>query len=295
VLDPADVLVDRHPAAGRVLVDRDGGRPGVAEAQEVPGRVDKGVHGVGLPLGAAAAAGTVDEAEAVVELERGLTGRPELDVVGGEDGELVLGHRDHPAVRAVDDRDRAAPEALPAEQPVAEPVVDLAPADPLGLEPLDGLGLGLRHRQPVEPPAVDGRAVPGVGLTLPVLGRLDGADDREAVHPGEVPVALVLTRHGHDRPGSVRHQDVVGQVHRDRPAVEGVEDVTAGEDPAFVQRTFGRLAFDVALPANPLDERLYLGPTLWGGELGYQWMLGGEDGVGHPEAGVRAGGEDPHR
>ena len=38
------------------------------------------------------------------------------------------------------------------------------------------------------------RPVAGVGLTLPARGRLDGADDRQAVGGGEVPVALVLGR-----------------------------------------------------------------------------------------------------
>ncbi len=57
VLDAADVLVDVHPVVG---LGQAGRRRGVrrGEAGEVPGRVDEGVHGVGLaPGGAAAGAG----------------------------------------------------------------------------------------------------------------------------------------------------------------------------------------------------------------------------------------------
>ena len=51
--------------------------------------------------------------------------------------------------------------------------------------------------EPVEEAAVDLDAVARVGLAavgVPALGRLHGADDREAVRRGERPVALVLGR-----------------------------------------------------------------------------------------------------
>src|SRR5437879_1816713 len=48
--DTADVLVDRHPVLDQGLVEGHIGRPRVAEAKEVPRRVDEGVQGVGLPL-----------------------------------------------------------------------------------------------------------------------------------------------------------------------------------------------------------------------------------------------------
>ncbi len=75
----------------------------------------------------------------------------------------------------------------------------------------------------VEPLAVDGRAVADVGLTVEVVGRLDGPDDVQVVGLGEVPVALVLTRDRHDRAGAVAHEHVVGQVQRDRLLGERVD------------------------------------------------------------------------
>ena len=70
VLDPADVLVDGHEMAGRSRVERPVRAPRIAEAQEVPGRVDERVHGVGLAPGRPSVdrAGGVEEP--LVERER---------------------------------------------------------------------------------------------------------------------------------------------------------------------------------------------------------------------------------
>ena len=75
-------------------------------------------------------------------LERRLTGGQELDVVGSEDGQLVLGHADDPVDRAEDNGDGASPVPLARHQPVTEAVVDGAEADPLLLDPGDGPLLG---------------------------------------------------------------------------------------------------------------------------------------------------------
>ena len=69
---------------------------------------------------------------------------------------------------------------------------------------------------------------------MPVVGEprrrrlLDGGD-RQPELAGELEVALVAARHGHDRAGAVAHQHVVGDPHRDRLAVERVGGVRAGE------------------------------------------------------------------
>ena len=126
VLDTADVLVDRHPLGDGLVVERRVLVPRVAEPQEVPGRVDEGVHGVGLADRRTAAHRARRVQEALVVPERRLAGRQELDVVGRDDRQLVVGHRNGAVVGAVDDRDRAAPEPLPRQQPVAQAEVDLA-------------------------------------------------------------------------------------------------------------------------------------------------------------------------
>ena len=70
VLDAPDVLVDRHPVPDRLGIEGPVGAPGIAEAQEVPGGVDEGVHGVGLAAG-----------------------RPPIDGAGGVEEPLVEGQR----------------------------------------------------------------------------------------------------------------------------------------------------------------------------------------------------------
>ena len=160
------------------------GVPRVAEAQEVPRRVDEGVHGVGLAPGRAAAdrAGRVQEAlvEAPAATDRSggtrrRRARGPASWSSGTGTDAVVG--------AVDDRDRAAPEALARDQPVAQPVVDLALADALLLEPVDGPGLRRGDVEAVEEAAVDLRAVAGVGpppLASQSSGGCDGAHDRRA-------------------------------------------------------------------------------------------------------------------
>src|SRR5205807_9373338 len=101
-----------HPFGGRVLAEGHVLVPRVGEAQEVPGRVDEGVHGVGLAYSGSAVDRARRVEEAFVESQRRLTGGPELDVVGGEDRELVLGDGHDTMVGAVNDGDRAAPEPL---------------------------------------------------------------------------------------------------------------------------------------------------------------------------------------
>ncbi len=234
--------------------------------------------------------GHVAVQEPLVEAQGRLTGRSELDIVGGDDGQLVVGHGNGTVLRAVDDRDRTPPEPLAGQQPVTQAEVDLAGADAFGLEPLDGLGLGLGHAQPVEPFAVDGHAVTDVGLVAPILWGLDGANDRQPVGPGEIPVALVLAGHGHDGAGAVGHQDVVGQVDGHRVAGERIDGVGAGEDASLVEAAFGRQAVDVARQPGGSDEPFDLDDVLGGGDLECQWVFGGQHGIRHPEAGVGPGG-----
>ena len=171
--------------------------------------------------------------------------------------------------------------------------MDLAGADALLPEPVDGLGDRLVFRQTVEPVAVDLGTVARVRLAVPPSGRLDGANDRQVVRLGKVPVALVLARHGHDRPGAVTHQDVVGEVDRHRVAVERVQRVAPGEDPPLVQRALGRLALDVALLADACRELFDLGAPVLGRDPGDHGVLRSENGIRHPERRVGAGGEHP--
>ena len=103
--------------------------------------------------------------------------------------------------------------------------------------------------------------------------------------------------HGHDGPGAVAHQHVVGHVDRHRSApLNGLIGVGAGEDAALLQRPLGRLALDLGLDADPARRtRRPRSALVGGGELVDQRVLGRQHDVGHAEDGVGPGGEDPDR
>ena len=169
--------------------------------------------------------------------QRGAPGRHEGHIVRQAHRQVVVGQRHRPARLAVHHGDGASPIALARQQPVAQPVVGLALADALFFQPVDGSGLGLVHQQTVQPIAVDGRPVAGVGLAVEVVGGLNGANDGQTVGNGEVPVALVLAGHGHDRPGAVGGEHIVGQEQRDRLAGEWVDHPGAGVHSPLVGRS----------------------------------------------------------
>ena len=153
MLDAADILIDRHPIADGVVIDRPLGIGG-AEAGEVPGGIDEGVEGVGLALGRAAAlrAGDVLPGRVVGERVAGLI---EGDILGQGDRQVALGHRHDAAARAMDDRDRAAPVALARHAPVAQAVIDGALADPQRLGAGGDLLLGRGDGHAVEEVGID--------------------------------------------------------------------------------------------------------------------------------------------
>jgi hypothetical protein len=115
------------------LVDHGRGVVRAGVAQEVPGRLEEGVHGVGFAPGVAAAL----RALALVELGhlgQRRAGAGDLDVLGQDDRQLVVGHRHVAAGLAMDDRDRAAPVALAGNAPVAQAELHLLVAEVLGGE-----------------------------------------------------------------------------------------------------------------------------------------------------------------
>jgi hypothetical protein len=63
--------------------------------------------------------------------------------------------------------------------------------------------------------------------------RRDHAQDRQAVLGGEIEVALVVPRHGHDRAGAIIHQHEIGDVDRQVRAGERVRAVMPVSKPSF--------------------------------------------------------------
>ena len=244
-------------------------------------------------------------------------------ISGSSTGSIDSGSAWGTTVGVVDDRERLAPVALPAEQPVAQLVGDRGFAGAHLLEPPDDAVLGVGHGQAVERHLVVGRrhadAVAGVGLgplgrgrvgrqptrLEPRIGRTHHAGDGELEFVGELEVALVVRRHRHDRTGAVAHQHVVGDEHRDVPAVGGVLGERAGEharllaalgltlELRLLRRELAvrgdRLGRELVEPERgpPLEGRV--GGPLIRDDLIDQGMLGREHHVGGAEQACRDG------
>ena len=292
MLDAPDVLVHGHPVLGGGALEHPLIVVRRAVAEEIPGRLHEGVHGVGVAprLAPAARARGVDEGRHAREWRPALAA--DLDVLGQHHGQVLFALGHHAALLAVENGNGRAPVALPADAPVAEPVVDLRAPDPLPHEPVDGRALGLVHGQPVEEARVDLHAVARVGLgVLPSFRTLDGGDDVEPVLLGELPVPLVFSRHGHDGTRAVAHEDIVGEEERDLRVRERIDGARAEPQPTL--RPVGGEALDLGLPRHLLPKGGHTRALLLVGDEGvHEGVLGGEHRVGHAEGGVGPRGED---
>ena len=144
-------------------------------------------------------------------------------------------------------------------------------------------------------------------LVVVALGRLHGADDRQVERRGEVPVALVLAGHRHDRAGAVAHEHVVGDEHRDAGAGDRVGRPAAGEDarscpcPRSAARCRSCARPRAGMPstascgvaAPPVHAVLgALGPAAGRDQLVDERVLGGQHHEGRAEQRVGSGRED---
>ena len=210
-------------------IGRRGRVPRIGEAREVPGRIDEGVHGVGLAARRPRRNAGRRHASRSDGGRAGCRARRRMTSSGKIDRQLLRRHRHDAAVLAVDDRDRAAPVALARDAPVAQAEIDLALGDRpaaahLALEPARHLLLRLVDAHAVEEARVDQAAVAVIGGVGDREGRRVGAgraDHRrvaEAVFVDEVEVALVVRRAAEDGAGAVFHQDEIGDIDRQRPS-----------------------------------------------------------------------------
>ena len=121
----------------------------------------------------------------------------------------------------MDHRDRAAPVALPAHAPVAQPPVHLAAADAESLQLGDHRALRRLDVQPVHEVGVEDRAGPDIGLVADgerrgvLAGRQHHRHHVQPVLAREIQVALIVPRTAEDRAGAVFHQHEVGDPHRE--------------------------------------------------------------------------------
>ena len=160
MLDTADILVNGHPVIHPFAVQRAVLEVGAAIAQEIPGRLDKGVHGVGFAPRRLAAQGTGAVDKGIQLGQRTAPFPAELHVHGKPHRQILFRDRHHAAAVAVDHRNGIAPVALTGDPPIAQAEIDRLLADPLLLQIIgDGL-LGCIALQAVEAARVDQRSRP---------------------------------------------------------------------------------------------------------------------------------------
>jgi len=232
VLCPADVEIDRHPGPLHLGGDEPLRVRRIEESQVIPARPRPLRHRVGL----AAVALAVPLHEQPLGPRAGKRGIGRVTrLVVGELGErhrqITLVHgADHPrgiagGVELVEDRKRLAPKPLPAEEPVAEFVVDGGTAEACRGQ----IGRHLRDELPCAEASV-GAGVHAAAVAHEEFtghdGAFQGLDDRDDIQPEglrELKVAVVVGRHGHDRAGAVGREHVVGHPHRHGLASERMD------------------------------------------------------------------------
>ena len=197
----------------------------------------------------------------------------------------------------MNDRDRTSPEALTAQQPVAQTVGDRRLADALVPEELahllDGLSLG---GDAIEESGVLVCAVTGggdAGLARIGLAGVDDRDDVDAVLAGEVEVTLIVGRHGHDGTGAVVSQHIVASPHWNLGPVDGIGRLDTERHTGLL--VLGGLTLDLGLLLDLTKVGLEVGTGFVGDDLLGQGGVGSDDHEGRSIEGVGASGEDPHR
>ena len=191
---------------------------------------------------------------------------------------------------------------MPREKPIAQLVFDARLTATFGFQPCGDGFLGGRDVEPVEVIRVHQGAIAGVCRLRNIAARND-FDDRQAELAGELPVALVVAGHGHDRSGAVSGQHVVGNEDRHLRAVGRVGRINAQEHAGL---GLVLLTFQIGLRGDVLPvggdglcgivcavgpARIHTRRPLRRHQTVDQLMLGSQHQIRCAEKGVRPGGE----
>ncbi len=241
----ADVLIDRSPLGGDLGIEWRRLVLWIGVTEEVPRRIDKGVHCVSLALGGTATLRTSRIHEFGDTLQRRFPRARKLGVVGKQYGQIFFRHWNHAAVVTIDNRDRRAPKALARDAPIANAISDGAPA-----KLFRGRIVGhfthralRKHATPLA--AIDQHAIFGKGVLhvhrlirartdidaftlLPVHDGCNHLPNRQRVFFRELEIAFIMGRHAHHRTRTVVHQHVIGDPDWQQLSIEGIDGQASG-------------------------------------------------------------------
>ena len=289
VFDATDVLIDRQPVA-RALIDH---RLIIASgrvAQEIPRRVDEGVHRVRFAARGFATARAIDLIERR-RLGKRITAAIGHQIFRQHHRQVRIRHRHFTAVFAMDERDRTSPVTLTRNTPIAQAELNALAAETFGLECCRDRRIGSREVEPGELTGIHGDTRLAVTL-LPrrerllvrAIGRTNHGHDVDVVLERKREIAFIVRRHTHNRAFAITHQHIVGDPHRDKLAGEGVHHMQAGRQTFLLHG--GDIRLHGAAASTLVDEGLQRRILRSRSEC--ERMLGGYRHEGHTEEGVDA-------
>ena len=112
------------------------------------------------------------------------------------------------------DRERLAPIALAREDGVTQAVIDLAAAQAVRFDIVDGGGDGFLDGHAIEETGIAHDARLGVKAAFGNIASFDDGHDGQVESPGENIVTAVVRRNGHDGAGAIAGQHVFGDPNR---------------------------------------------------------------------------------
>ncbi len=294
MLYPTDVLVHSHPVISAGLTPRAGSLLGRSEPDIVPGGTDKGVHGISLPAGRTTTGrtGGIHKFRALSQgrLPKGF----KLHIRGQNYRQLFVRNGNLTALVAIDYRNGSAPVTLAGNQPIPQAEINPLQADIIGLHVVPDFPDSLLIVQAIELAGVHQVTFiligPSHGLSVQGLPfRLNNHLDGQVILFSKLKVPLVMGRHTHYRPGTILHQNIVGNQDRHFSPVHRVDGIGPDKQAFFL--SFSRGSGNFVQMQHLLDKvfgsSLIFRPFH---QLQYQGMLRRQHHVAHPEDGVRAGG-----
>src|SRR2546423_15347905 len=118
----ADILIDGKPVGDFLGVVGSFVVVGIAVAIEIPGGIDKGVHGIGLAARGSSAFRTNGVHEFRERRKRRGTFSRESGILREDDRQILIGNRHDAILLTVNNRNRRAPVPLARNAPIAEAV-----------------------------------------------------------------------------------------------------------------------------------------------------------------------------
>ena len=118
----ADVLIDRKPVVDLLPAEGSGRVVSIRVAVEIPGGVDKRVHGIGLAPRGSSTAGTGRIHKSGNPAQRRTVLLGNLDLLRKQDRKLVVGHGHDAVFRAIKNGNGRAPIALTADAPILQTI-----------------------------------------------------------------------------------------------------------------------------------------------------------------------------